>query len=73
MKDTRDTKKKSQTIRYHECQGFGQIRVESPNYKKTLGNATNMLLTDDKSSSGNKSKISNSEKCLNYISFCFYS
>lgn len=39
-KNTTNARKKSQTVRCHECLGFGHISAKCPSYKKTLGKAT---------------------------------
>lgn len=48
---------------------IGYIRVECSSYKKTLGKAINVSLTNYEFSSGNHSDFSSYEKCLIYLTF----
>lgn len=65
-KDTRDTKKKFQTVRYHDCRGFGRIKAECSTYKKSLDKAINVTLTDNKSSFDRNENF-DSAQCLWYL------
>ncbi|KAG2685396.1 hypothetical protein I3760_10G123700 [Carya illinoinensis] len=39
-------KEKSDKVKCHECSGYGHIRIECPNFKKSKGKALNVTLSD---------------------------
>ncbi|XP_022873537.1 uncharacterized protein LOC111392418 [Olea europaea var. sylvestris] len=63
------SRKKSKSVRCHNCRGFGHVRNECPSAKRFEEKAMNTTLTDDESSSDNQIKKSTREESGKYVAF----
>ncbi|KAG2718398.1 hypothetical protein I3760_03G218400 [Carya illinoinensis] len=59
-------KEKSDKVKCHECSGYGHIRIECPNFKKSKGKALNVTLSD---SSESETSSSSSDYDNTFVAF----
>ncbi|XP_022876707.1 uncharacterized protein LOC111394889 [Olea europaea var. sylvestris] len=64
-----ESRKKSKSVRCHNCRDFDHVRNECPSAKRFEENAVNPTLTDNESSSKNQSEKSTREESGKYVAF----
>ncbi|XP_022897765.1 uncharacterized protein LOC111411473 [Olea europaea var. sylvestris] len=63
------SRKKSKSVRCHNCHGFGHVRNECPSAKRFEEKVMNTTFTNDESSSNNQSEESTREESKKYVAF----
>ncbi|XP_022888893.1 uncharacterized protein LOC111404292 [Olea europaea var. sylvestris] len=64
-----ESRKKSKSVRCHNCRSFGHVRNKCPSAKRFEEKAMNNTLTDDEFSSENQSEKSIREESGKYVAF----